>query len=91
MHLVDRRAHHGEIEAVGAADVAVEHVADMEGEIHVGARQTLAAVRFSFNVAMPRRAATRRRSRPRDTHCSRPSPVKMASVPSPISFSTSPP
>ena len=28
--LVDRRADHGEVEPVGAADVAVEHVAEVE-------------------------------------------------------------
>src|SRR2546430_4848318 len=36
---VDGRPHHGEIEPLGAAEIAVEHLADMQAEIHVGDRQ----------------------------------------------------
>ena len=36
--LVDCRPDHGEIEPLGAADIAVEHLAYMQAEIHVGDR-----------------------------------------------------
>src|SRR5258707_11688218 len=38
-NLVDRRSDDGEIEALLAADVAVEDLAEMEPEIHFGRRQ----------------------------------------------------
>ena len=37
--LVDRRTDDGEVEPVGAADIAIEDVTDMQAEIHVGDRQ----------------------------------------------------
>ena len=40
---VDRRADHREIEAVGAADVAVEHVAEVEGDVEVEDQELAAA------------------------------------------------
>src|SRR3546814_6459625 len=36
---VHRRADHGEIEAVLAAEIAVQHIADMQGDRHVSHRQ----------------------------------------------------
>src|ERR1700734_4108258 len=38
-HLVHRRSDDGEIEALLAADVAIEDLAEMEAEIHFGRRQ----------------------------------------------------
>src|SRR5258708_7589935 len=41
--LVDRRADDGEIEAVGAADIAEEDLADMQAQIYLRHRQALGA------------------------------------------------
>src|SRR4051794_21900435 len=43
---VHRRPHDREVEAVVAADVAVEHLADMQAEIRLGVRQAGAAAAF---------------------------------------------
>ena len=54
---VDSRADDGEIEAVLAADIAVEHLADMQAEIHLGGRQFLgfpALVEHGDRLARPR-------------------------------------
>ena len=87
--LVDGRPDDREIEAFAAADVAEEHLADMQAEIHLRGRQASAA-RRSLSAAMLWRGGRRGVDGARQARL-RSSARKMASTPSPISFSTSPP
>jgi len=80
--LVDRRPDDREIEPLVAADIAVEHLADMQSEINIGGRQAFpgpAPVEFVDAAAQRRFGAAGDAA------------VKIARVPSPISFKTSPP
>ena len=87
--LVDRRPHHGEVEPVLAADIAVKDLADMQADIGRRRRPALggaAGVERDHVAAKamfgPQRGALG------DAMFSW---VNIASTPSPISFSTSPP
>ena len=92
--LVDRRAHHREIEPVLAADVPVEHLAGVGARARP--RWSAAAASVTTPVELRRRGpgsscaaaaiAPRQAGLLPDL-----SGAKIASVPSPISFSTSPP
>src|SRR5262249_52440437 len=87
--LVHRGANDCKVEPLMAADIAVKDVSDMQTKIHVGCRLA-AASRRSFKAAMLLRAPIA--AHMAGVHAlARSSAVKMASVPSPISFNTSPP
>ena len=88
--LVDGRADDGEVEPVGAADIAVEHLADMQAEIGLGDRQAGGGA-ARVDVGDPRRASDVGASSAQRQAWPGRSASKIASVPSPISFSTSPP
>ena len=88
--LVDRRPDDREVQPVDAADIAVEHLADMQADIDRRGRPLLGPAplvqlraRGGACPLRPRARARRRRPDRRRGRC--------ASVPSPISFSTSPP
>src|SRR5437879_5239471 len=87
--LVDRRPDDREIEPLVAADIAVEHLADMEAEIDFGRRQVVAGPPpIEIDKALAS-AACAARAEPQAAAGD--AAVKIARVPSPISFKTSPP
>ena len=90
---IDRRPDAGEIEPVAAADVAVQHLADVEREAEADRVLAVAArlvERVDQCLAPRARAASARRQ---TSAASSPFPAsgKIASRPSPMNFSTSPP
>ena len=86
--LIDRRSDDSEVEALLGADIAIEHHAKMQFEIHLGCRQPLRPA--AFVDGFDRRAGTLNGVECAAYARARSSAGKTASTPSPISFKTSP-
>ena len=89
--LVDRRADHREVEAIDGADVAVEHLADVQGEIDVANRFAHRSSRGIEPVERPLRLRSGIERFTADPLAALVPERKVASMPSPINFSTWPP
>ena len=88
--LVDGRPHHGEVEPVVAADIAVKHLADMQADMGRRHRPALGRAAGVERASCCAGSDARRAAR-RVLAAAMFSSVNIASTPSPISFSTSPP
>ena len=91
-HEIDGGTDRGEVEPIGGADIAPEHLAEMQRRAERAAAASPCVLRSALRCAMPARAADTARSAasqaPRGTP---PDTGKIARMPSPMNFSTSPP